>query len=165
MNLKVAFLAASLAAALAAPAAAQWVHDEDGSAFDDAKTNIAIVAVGQYGFGFRCTEASDLTAVMIAPEAMDEGTVSAINASSPELLLRVDKNTPHELQAVIESNGDTISVLSLITPELAAEVRDGKLGISVAIRAMGKIFHEKEQSLANSTDAISKLMKGCGIAE
>lgn len=171
MKFKAAFLAATAATSMATPAAAQWIHNEDGSAFDDTETHIALVAVGAYGFGFRCTNVSDLTAVMIAPEKMDKETEGSVNALIPQLLVRVDDGQVISIYAEIKADDESISILSVANPDqggnakLASQVRDGKSRVSVAVKMVDEIFHETKFSLVNSTAAIGKLMTGCGIAE
>lgn len=165
MKFKAAFLASSMAAAMAAPAAAQWVHSEDQSSFGAGNLNIAVTGGTDYGLGFRCTTAADAVIIFITPEKTDDETINLVNALSPELLIRVDENLPIELAGSVEDRDGVMAINATADAKLLSELKDGNKSVAVAIRSTGSIFHERDFGLVNSTDAIGKFMKGCGIPE
>lgn len=142
---------------------AQWLHQEQGGAFDDKKMQIAVTAMGNYGFGFRCTGGDDLTAIFLTPEEATDSALETLNLLKPQLLLRVDDLKPHEISASAESTDKGLGVMAEVAGDVAREVRDGAKRVSIAVRVMGEIYHETEFSLRGSTSSISKLMEACGV--
>jgi hypothetical protein len=151
-------------AIVSTPAAAQWVHQENGSAFDTEKTQVALTSRGQYAVGLRCTDATDLSVVFITPEAIDRETVGMINLAAPEILLRVDQNDP----VIVGAEGDIpdgkLTLHGDAPTLLAAQLMEARSSVSVAARMLGSIYHETEFNVRGSTASIGKMSDLCGLA-
>ncbi len=165
MKFSAILVVAAMAALVPVASQAQWIHDEQGSAFDDKKTHLAITGLGDYGFALRCTNPADLEMVLLAPEKMDQETAAQINALSPELMIRVDDLPPGKYQAEIVAKEASIAAIALVPIDLAIQIRDGNRRVSVALGTLGELFHEREYGLRGSTAAVDAMMKGCRIAE
>lgn len=145
--------------------AAQWLHQEQGSAFDTQKTQIALTSHGQYAVGLRCTGASDLTVIFITPEAIDQDTLKMVNIAAPEIMVRVDQNAPYALKAEGDSPEGSLVLHAAAPASIARELTTATSSVSVAARLLGSIYHETEFSVLGSTGSVSKLSNLCGLPE
>lgn len=159
------FLGAALVVFLSGPASAQWVHNAEGSAFDAATMHMAFTGVGEYGVAIRCTNVGDLEIVLIAPEEIDDATISDVNSLGPEMLIRVDDLPPMKLDAKIGPKDNSIVMIAAAPMELLSQVKDGKKEMSSAFGLMGDVFHEQKYNLIGSTAAIEALITGCGLPQ
>lgn len=152
---------------LVSPAYAAWGYIDNEDAFSDETTHIAVGAEGGYGFGFRCQSGDDLVVIFITPESVDSDLTHTLNAASPELLVRVDKETALTLPTKFEVNND--GNLSALTSEgelsdLARSVAGAGERVAVAIQILGERMHVKDFSVSGSTNAVDQLIEGCGLS-
>lgn len=145
------------------PASAQWVHQEQGNAFDTEKVQIVLTARGQYAVGLRCTSENDLTTIFITSESVDQNTLEMINAAEPEILVRVDQNEPHTLDAEGDIPEGKLTLRADAPPSLASELIEAKSRVSVAARMLGSLYHETEFNVRDSTASVTKLVELCGL--
>ncbi|TDE34150.1 hypothetical protein [Antarcticimicrobium sediminis] len=150
-------------AVTAGQASAQWLHQEQGSAFDAQKTQIALTSQGQYAVGLRCTGADDLTVIFITPEAIDQDSLKMLNIAAPEILVRIDQNAPYAIKAEGDNPEGKLTLHAAAPPSLARELIAATSSISVAARLLGSLYHEKEFSVRGSTGSVTKLANLCGL--
>lgn len=146
-------------------ASAQWLHQETGSAFEDTKLQIALVAEGRNAFGLRCSNGTDFEAVFMAPDSMDAEQASLLNALGPELLIRVDDAAPFTLSVQTEMADQNLKMVASSPVELFEQVRDGKSRVSVALRVVGELYHETAFRLNGSTKAVGAVIATCSIPQ
>jgi hypothetical protein len=150
-------------AVTAGPGAAQWAHQEHGSAFEDEKTQIALTSHGRYAVGLRCTEASDLTLIFITPEVVDRDVTSTINMAAPEILVRVDQNDAFSLAAEGDTPDGKLTFHAAAPKALAQQLEAARSGVSVATKMLGSVYHETKFNVRGSTASIGKLKELCDL--
>lgn len=163
MNFATIYSTLAALALTSSPVEAQWIHQEQGSAFDTNKTQIALTAHGQYAVGLRCTSKADLTVIFITPETVDKDTVKMMNMASPEILVRVDQNEPHAFKSEGDNPEGKLTLHADAPSALVQELIDARSGVSVAARMLGSIFHETEFGARGSTASITKLAELCKL--
>ena len=156
--------AALCVAAFAAPASAQWMHDEQKGAFSDVTTNLAFTALGKYGLGFKCTSQDDLMLVFGTPEAIEEQSIlTLMTASQPAILVRVDDESILELTGTADAPQGNLMLYSAVDADFLDGASAATRRIAVAVRVLGEMYHEVEFGVMGSGRAIDLLKDGCGI--
>lgn len=156
--------AACLAVASAGvPASAEWFFQERGSAFGDDTTYLALTAWGAYAFGLRCTGADDLTAIFMTPEAVEDEAFELISITSPDLLVRVDRNEVAEIAATPNNLQGKLSFFGAGETSLAHQIIAARSGVSVAVRMLGTVYHETKFDVHRSTKVVTTLTEACGL--
>ncbi len=155
------YVFAAAAVLIAWPAAAQWHYQGEESAFGAGGTHIALTAAGEYGFGLRCQN-GELDFVYITPEDFTAEQAVTANLAGLSFLLRVDDLDPHTIAGEVDSANGKLRVSATADPVAAAQIRDAKSRIAVALSAGDELFHEAKFSVRGSTKAVGSTMKGCG---
>ena len=147
----------------ATAAQAQWVHRDHENAFDGKRLQVALIVQGNLAAGLQCTNADDLEVVFLTPEDVTGDAAEGINFGGPEILLRVDQNDVHSLQAhASEAQGKLL--LQADAPfRVLEELIEARSAVSVALRFLGAVFHETEFGVMGSTRTLSSLADTCGI--
>lgn len=149
-------------ACLSSPAFSQWHYQGEESAFGDGGMHVALTGNGHYVFGIRC-ETGEMTALLATPEDMTSSEASAMQVTSPLLMLRVDKNEALEFGAALESYNGKLRLSAEIDRNAAEQIGRAKQRVAVALSAMGQLFHEQRFNVAGSTRAVQQMLKGCGV--
>lgn len=147
---------------------ANWAFSTNENAFDETQSmHVALTANLQgYALGLRC-KGSEPSLVLITPEKVsseDETNIQYINAASPKLLLRVDKNEIHKLDVDFNVVDGSFSGLADDSDELLEffeEAKNAKTRISAAFEVLGKNMHASNFSVRGSTKNIALLQKAC----
>lgn len=154
---------AGLFSLAATGADAAWLHDEQGGAFSDTPLQIAVGSSGPYGFGFRCHGSEDLEALFLTPERVSDEAAEMTSVIPMTLLVRVDDNEPHEIEAAGNVLDGKLGILAEVTPDLADEVEGAVRRVAVAVDMLGQTYHETEFDVRGSTAAVAALKAGCGL--
>ncbi len=144
-------------------AAAQWVYQKQESAFDDDASNVALTAVGKYGFGVRCTGgAAEL--VFITPDSsFNDDTYEFANLTGPVLLLRTDNDPVQQLAIKLQDVDGTAVARGDADVELIRKIAGAKKRVSVALKLVGETYHEQQFNVRGSSKAIEKVIEACGL--
>lgn len=156
-------ITAALAASLALPASAQWMHSSSGGAFDGAPLHMAFVSSGAYALGLRCQENTVTSVLMTTPERAERSAVDALNALAPVILLRVDDGAVFEApaQATLHSEDGTVLVMGEAPDGFGDAVIEAGSTISAALRVAGELFYETAFTAAGSTASVQAMYDGC----
>lgn len=157
-------LLAGLLALVAVPALAEWAHTEQGGAFDDNPTHLAVGASGSYGFGLRCRQGGPLEAIYITPESVDDQTAEIMSAFPTSLLIRIDDDEPQEFTGSVEVPEGELGVVAEVPASLADDIEGASRRVAVAIKTVTGTFHEREFDVRGSTAAATALKEGCALA-
>lgn len=149
-------------ACLSSPAFSQWHYQGEESAFGDGGMHVAMTGNGHYVFGIRC-ETGEMTALLVTPEDMSASDAATMQMTFPRLMFRVDKNAPLEFGSTMESYNGKLRLSAEIDRSVADQIAQAKQRVSVAVSALGQLFHEQRFNVAGSTRAVQQLLKGCGV--
>jgi len=157
-------IAAGLLVLVATPASAQWVHQKQESAFGGAAKHVAVTVRGTYGFGLRC-QSDELTAILLAPEAITFDDAQRFKQLSPIMLLRIDNGEVLELDALVESSEGQLRVGAAIDVATAHNIAKARRRVAAALSLQGKQYHEHQFGVSGSGRAVGQMLKGCGLPQ
>ena len=111
-----------------------------------------------YVFGIRCSDGKR-EMLYLTSEKTDDA--SSINALKPKLMVRIDKNKVHALEAEADVIDNKLRVVAELSGGVVEEIRDAKQRIAVVLNVIGQNFHENSFNVRGSTNAAKKLIATC----
>jgi hypothetical protein len=160
----ISFLAAILLLASGNRAMSQWFYQGEDSAFGGIGSHLAFTWIGNYFFGFRCDKSGPL-AIFGTPEKVNDSDLAFSTDMEKKLLVRVDKNSVHELEALLDTTDTELKSVAGVLRPLLEEIMKGKKRVSVALRIDEQVIHEKSFNTAGSTKAVSQFLENCPSVE
>jgi len=93
----------------------------------------------------------------------DEKTddASPINALKPQLMVRIDKNKVHAIEAETDVVDNKLRIVAELSGGIVEEIRDAKQRVAVVLSVIGQNFHENSFNVRGSTNAAKKLITTC----
>jgi hypothetical protein len=142
---------------------AGWRAIEDDDPFSK---KLTFIAISDEGVGFRCSNRDDIQVVVISDQRATDDVAArfanadvninvAIFVDDERFDLMADLDTTREkfVRAITQNN-------AIVVTEAAAFA---KKRIAVAIQIAGETIHRVNPGIRGASDAIGKLVKGCGL--
>lgn len=147
-----------------APAHSQWVYNSSGGEFDGEALHYAFTGADEYGLGVRCKSKSiDIIFMTRDRSFEDESKFSVINFMDPKLKFKIDGGSVREISGRLQNGDLGLAFLGELSLADAVSLRDAKKSVAVIISVVGQNFHEAKFQMRGSTDAIEKVISGCGL--
>lgn len=124
----------------------------------------SVTVRGTYGFGLRC-QSDDLTAILLAPEAITFDDAQRFKQLSPIMLLRIDNGEVLELDALVESSEGQLRVGAAIDVATAHDIAKARRRVAAALSLQGKQYHEHQFGVSGSSRAVGQMLKGCNLPQ
>lgn len=157
-------------AASANSASAQWVQMK-GSDDPFAGRGAPLIALSMSSLGtsigFRCTNADDLTLLLVTPESPSDAVKSMLSLVQAKILIIIDDQEKVEIEATadvtpdgkqIRFESDDDKVLDVLHRAASAKRR-----VAAAVELMGKPYYSYSYQASNSRRALQPLISGCKL--